>query len=184
MRYNSFNKKNKINDNADNPYRAKNNIIAKTEITDKKAPSNENAPVEETKPKVETGYIAVGVFTALQALPVPGAVVTIYTINQQGEENAIYHLITDENGRVPTVELPVIYNPENPLESSKYYFTTYNMRVQAINYYTVNIIDIRVFPGITTAYRIDMIPAIPGPTKEQPEQKIIIPSSPIDKSNE
>lgn len=150
----------------------------------KNKPTNEEKTVLENKGELKTGYIAVGVFTALQALPVPDAVVTIYLFNSDGEEEALYILVTDANGRIPDVELPVSYNPNNPLVSSEYYFTSYNIRVQAINYYTVNILDVRVFPDITTVYRINMIPVIAGTPKEKSEQTIVIPPSPIDKSNE
>lgn len=194
--------------NASKPYRALNMIVKKSEIPNNNEDINQNAPPTETQPpaeetpststppateeettpenggEFETGYISVGVFTALQALPVPDAVVTIYLFNSDGEEEALYILVTDENGRIPDVELPVSYNPNDPLVSSEYYFTPYNLRVQAINYYTVNILDVRVFPDITTVYKIDLIPVMARSTEENPEQTIVIPPSPIDESNE
>jgi hypothetical protein len=150
----------------------------------------ENPPLEETKTILEdqgtfkTGYISVGAFTALQALPVPDAVVTIYLLNSDGEEDALYILITDENGRIPDVELPVSYNPDDPYSSSEYFFTSYNLRVQAINYYTINVLDVRVFPDIKTVYRIEMIPLMAGDPQDKIEQTIVIPPGPIDESNE
>ncbi len=143
----------------------------------------EETPISQIDDDIETGYLSVGVFTALQALPVPDAVVTIYLFNKDDEEEPLYILVTDENGRIPDVELPVSYNPDDPFSSSEYYFTQYNLRVQAINYYTVNVLDVRVFPDITTVYKIDLIPVMAGTTKE-PEQTIVIPPSPIDESNE
>lgn len=180
---------------ASKPYMAKNKLVKKSQIPPQDV--NEEVPATEeegTQPRTgapeapseepQVGYISVGVYTALGALPVPNAVVTIYTIDESGEENALYHYVTDENGRIPNVALPSFYNPSNPLESPKYYFTTYNMRVQAINYYTVNVLDLRVFPGVTTVYRIDLIPVMAGPETDHPERTIIIPPSPIDKSND
>lgn len=143
----------------------------------------EETPISQIDDDIKTGYLSVGVFTALQALPVPDAVVTIYLFNKDDEEEPLYILVTDENGRIPDVELPVSYNPDDPFSSSEYYFTQYNLRVQAINYYTVNVLDVRVFPDITTVYKIDLIPVMAGTTKE-PEQTIVIPPSPIDESNE
>lgn len=131
----------------------------------------------------ETGYIAVSVFTASGALPVEGAVVTVYIIDREGEENVISHQVTDANGQVPKIELPVRYNRLDPLESSQYYYNTYNLRVQAINYYTVNIIGFRVFPNTTTNFNIDLIPVAVGPTVAVPNQTFVIPPSPIDISN-
>ena len=173
-------------ESANKPYRVRNKLLRKVEaLNQNNTPQvNKEAPANETKPETSVGYLAIGVFTALGALPVPGAVVTIYNYNARGEETALYHLITDENGRVPNVQLPVVYDPTNPLTSPDFYFTTYNMRIQAINYYTVNVLDIRIFPDITTGYRVDLIPVMSGAPVDQREQTIVIPPSPIDKSNE
>jgi len=191
MHNNSFQQLNSINnkgyvilDNASKTYRARNMIVEKAKMPNQNETINKDIPASVTPPKVSTGYLAVGVFTALGALPVKDAVVTVYINNDKGEENAIYHLVTDANGRIPSVELPVKYDPNNKLESSKYFFSTYNMRIQAINYYTVNVVDLRIFPNITTDYSVSLIPVMSGPTTDHHEQIIIIPPSPIDKSNE
>jgi len=168
------------------PYHAPNMIVQKSELTNQSKnimSTQKEPPTSQIGGAIKTGYISVGVFTALQALPVPDAVVTIYLFNSDGEEEALYILVTDENGRIPDVELPVSYDPNNPYTSSEYYFTQYNLRVQAINYYTVNVLDVRIFPDITTVYKIDLIPVMAG-TKGSPEKIIVIPPSPIDKSNE
>ena len=130
------------------------------------------------------GYISVGVFTASGALPVEDAVVTIYELDEAGEENALYHVVTDASGQVPPLELPVVYNPLNPLESYDFYFSIYNLRVQAINYYTFNMLDVRVFPNTTTNYMVDLIPVAAGIQGPAPEMTFVIPPSPIDISND
>lgn len=132
----------------------------------------------------EIGYLSVGVFTASGALPVEDAVVTVYVLDENNEENVIYHLVSDANGQVPTVELPVYYNRLDPLESSKYFFSKYNLRVQAINYYTQNIHDFRIFPNTTTNFQIVLIPAAAGIEGAAPEITTTIPPSPIDISND
>lgn len=198
-------------DNINNkrPFRARNTISRKNssavftqETTPEQAPQ-EQAPIQQPelppgdvpampaqpgetpeKAPVDVGYISVGVFTASGALPVEDAVVTVYRINSDGEENVIYNVVTDASGQVPTLELPVIYNPRNPLVSPEFYFTTYNLRVQAINYYTFNLLDIRVFPDTTTSFTIDLIPVAVGPGGEAPSRTVVIPPSPIDESNE
>jgi hypothetical protein len=76
-----------------------------------------------------------------------------------------------------------MYDRLDPFESGRYYFTTYNLRVQAINYYTVNVIDLRIFPNTTTRFQINMIPVAIGPV-EGPDTTIVIPPSPIDISND
>ena len=150
--------------------------------------SLEQAPQNETPPnslpqEQEVGYLSVSVFTASGALPVQGALVTVYILDEGGTENEIVHHVSDANGQVPLITLPVIYDRFNPFESSEYYFTTYNLRVQAINYYTVNVIDLRIFPDTTTYFQIEMIPAAIGPM-EGPDTTIVIPPSPIDISND
>ncbi|WMJ78899.1 MULTISPECIES: carboxypeptidase-like regulatory domain-containing protein [unclassified Sedimentibacter] len=143
------------------------------------------APAEPSKiteeESEEVGYISVGVFTASGALPVEDAVVTVYTLDENNEENVITHLVTDANGQVPTIELPVLYDGT---ASGGRSYTTYNLRIQAINYYTVNILDFRVFPDITTNFTIDMIPVAAGPTESRPDMTFVIPPSPADISND
>lgn len=202
-----------LNDNitkSNKTYKARNLIsysINSATVFKQETPA-EQAPVQETVPEQapeqglpsgnipaapgempvevpeEVGYISVGVFTASGALPVEDAVVTVYMLDRQGEENVISHLVTDANGQVPTIELPVIYNRFNPLESSEYYFSTYNLRVQAINYYTYTVLDVRVFPDTTTNFMIELIPVAAGPENGGPDMTFVIPPSPIDISND
>lgn len=163
-------------------YRARNkltNNIFSLEQAPQEAPA---APVPEVEQE-NVGYVSISVFTASGALPVQGALVTIYIFDESGQENEIVHQTSDANGQVPLITLPVIYDRFNPFESSKYYFGTYNLRVQAINYYTVNIMDFRVFPNETTYFEIDLIPAAVAPT-QGPEMTFVIPPSPIDISND
>jgi len=134
--------------------------------------------------ETETGTISVGVYTASRALPVQDAVVTVYHLDESGDEHVLAHYVTDRNGRIPDIILPVVYTPGDPLESAEFYFSTYNLRVQAFNYYTQNMLDIRVFPHTTTRFNIDLIPVAAGvPSGEAPERTIVIPPSPIDFSN-
>lgn len=133
--------------------------------------------------KEETGYLAVGVFTALQALPVKNAIVTVYDFLEDGTEHIHAHLITDENGRVPDIELPVYHDLSRLYGSTEYYFTTYNLRVLAENFYPVNVLNFRIYPGIKTNYRINLLPVIHGETTYTPQQTIITPDCPLDRSN-
>ena len=160
-----------------NPYIAKNKLVKKADVHSP-LPTNGELPDES-----ETGYIAVGVFTALGALPVENALVTVYDLLQDGSEHLHSQVLTDGSGRIPDIELPVVQNPLNSTTSPKYYFTNYNLRVKADNFYTVNVLGIRIFPGIKTNYKIDLIPVFVGETEIIPEQTFIIPQSPLDQSN-
>lgn len=153
------------------------------EVPEGDTPALPAEPGTTPQPEEEVGYISVGVFTASGALPVEDAVVIVYTTDVYGDEVVLAHLVTDANGQVPIIEVPVVYDRANILESSEYFFSTYNLRVMAINYYTVNILDIRVFPNTTTNYTIDMIP-VPAGTTTDPERTFVIPPSPIDISND
>lgn len=147
-------------------------------------PAPGEAPNQDELPKISTGYLSVGVYTASRALPVEDAVVTVYRLDEDRNEHVLAHYVTDRNGRIPDIALPAIYNPEDPLESPEFYFSTYNFRVQAFNYYTQNFLDIRIFPDTTTRFNVDLIPVAAGvPIGDAPEQTIVIPPSPIDFSN-
>ena len=146
------------------------------------APQETPQPIEPVEQE-SVGYLSVSTFTASGALPVPDALITIYTFDERGQEIEIGLYTTDANGQIPLITLPVEYNRLDPFESSKFYFSTYNLRAQAINYYTINIIDLRIFPETTTYFTLDMIPAPVGPT-EGPEMTIVIPPSPPDISND
>lgn len=145
-------------------------------------PAEPGAIPQETEEAV--GYISVGVFTASGALPVKDAVVTVYALSEDGEENVLYHVVTDASGQIPVLELPVEYDRFNPYESFEYFFNTYNLRVQAINYYNYNLLDIRVFPNTTTNFMVELIPTPAGPGVAKPETTFVIPPSPIDISND
>lgn len=155
-------------------------IFSLEEAPEEVAPLQPPAGLEQEQ---DVGYLSVSTFTASGALPVKDVLITIYTFNELGEENVIANYVSDANGQVPLITLPVTYNRLDPFESGSYYFSTYNLRAQAINYYTVNIIDLRIFPETTTYFQIDMIPAAAGNT-QGPEQTFVIPPSPVDISND
>lgn len=139
-------------------------------------PKKLETPLHADTETNESGYISVIVYTASGALPVPDAVITIYDIHEDGEEHVLYHLVTDRSGSAPVVTLPVMHGER------EYEFTRYNIRVQAIGYYTTNIIDVRVFPNVSTNYRINLIPTAQGGSEDN-EQTIIIPPIPLDITN-
>lgn len=170
MYYNYFNNRNG---------KSKHKIYRFTPYQSQDAPSSQPSLNQNE----ETGFLSVGVFTALQALPVKGAEVIVYDILYDGTEFIHSRLITDDEGRVPDIELPIHHSHIEPSGSKRYYFTTYNLRVTADNYYPFNVIGFRIFPGMKTNYTIDLLPIIPGETTYTPEQTVIIPPSPIDGSN-
>lgn len=161
------------------PYKAKNMMIRKMAVHTE---HSETDQVTEQPSENDVGYINVGVFTASGALPVQDAVVTVYHTYNDGEEHVVYHLVTDESGKIPLMEVPIEYQGEG--QQTEYSYSTYNMRVQAIGYYTVNILDLQVFPGVSTDYRINLIPVAQGNISQPSEQVIVIPPKPENSLNQ
>ena len=75
-------------------------------------------------PQQEVGYLSISTFTASGALPVADVLITIYTLDEAGEENVLGVYTSDANGQVPLITLPVTYNRLDPFESSQYFFST------------------------------------------------------------
>jgi len=90
------------------PYVARNKI-KKTEVPAKLPLLNETQ-INGDNSIMQTGFVNVSVNTALGALPIKDAVVTLYVTDQEGNEEALYHLVTDISGKAPIMSLPVIYN--------------------------------------------------------------------------
>lgn len=139
-------------------YRAKNMLVKKLE-----------KPAED-----KNGFLSVSVFSEDDREPVSDAKVTISLYEVRGiyEESATAHKITsqitDENGKVPIIELPVIHELGNPAENTD----EYHMRVEAPGYYTVVVMNIEIFKGTTTAFNVVLTPVITGETYTE---YIIIP---------
>lgn len=133
--------------------------------------------------QIEEGTLSVGVFTALQALPVKGAEVIVYDILENGTEHIHAYFVTDENGRIPDILLPIQHDPLRLFGSTKYHYTTYNMRVKAVNFYPVNIMYLCIFPNLKTIYNIEMLPIIPDETLYTPQEILVMPPSTIDEFN-
>lgn len=174
----------RLNNSKYKVYRAKNMLNSKLTLNQNLLNTSEIKPFEfSIQNQVEMGTLSVGVFTALQALPVKGAKVMVYDILEDGTEHIHAHNITDENGKIPDIKLPVQHDPNHLFGSSKYHFTVYNIRVTADNFYPVNIVNFRIFPNMKTIYSIEMLPIIPGETVYTPEEILEIPSSVIDETN-
>ncbi|HBD63794.1 MAG TPA: hypothetical protein DC038_05085 [Clostridiales bacterium] len=143
--------------NAGKPYKAKNKLIKKLETAEK-----------------ETGFLDVSVYSENTNAPVSGADVFVYYFNVRGiyHEAAtideIAHYVTDKNGKIPVIELPVIHVYGKPEEN----MDEYQMRVDANGYYNVIIMNMEIFPGITTNYNVVLTPFRTG---EEHIEVIIIP---------
>lgn len=142
---------------ATKPYRA-NNIIIKKSDTDKKD---------------EIGFLNVSVINNTTLLPVKDAKVALYEVNITGEysETAEAKLIgifnSDENGKIPIVELPI---NRVGLYGVEYAHNHYHMTVDAPGYYLVTVLNIQIYENLETIYQINLSPV----TSEEPLYKFII----------
>ena len=98
----------------------------------------------------EVGYLDVNVSDLILQTPVENALVRVSSLTTEGLNNEIgigkYFAVnrTDSNGDVPIVTLPVIEN-ENEI---------YVLSVNANGYHNAYVIDIPIYPNITTSYKI------------------------------
>lgn len=130
----------------------------------------------EVEPSDGIGYIELYVFKSRGKEAVPDATVTVYA--RVGEENAvpIKTFVTTTNPI--TLDLPVAHPSGTLIQGPEYYFTTYNLEIQADGYFLVNVLNIRMFPGITTNFDINLIEFVPGGPVQ--ERVIYIPPHPRD----
>ena len=136
------------------PYKVKNKLVRNLEINN------------------ETGFLDLSVFSAIDQSPIESAEVTVYLYEIRGiyqesaVENKIISYTTDSNGKIPTVELPVIH------ELGEVNLSEYHVRVDKPGYYSTAVINIEIFPNTTTAFNVVLNPVTTG---ESRTEFIIIP---------
>lgn len=141
---------------ASKPYRAKNMLVKKLEVKDK------------------TGFLSISVVSKEDYEPINNAEVTIYLYVTRGlyseaaTENILETYKTDQNGKIPTVQLPVIHELGNEEENTD----QYHVRVEKVGYYPVIVMNIEIFPDLTTEYNVVLNPVVTG---ENHTEFIIIP---------
>lgn len=108
-----------------------------------------------------TGFLSITVLNRLNNRPVPFAEVSAYHMNirgvygESGEGNLVVKHITDKNGKVPLIELPVLERNLN--ESFTLNFltnTAYFLTVRHFKYHSVNLMNIQIYPNITTIFNV------------------------------
>jgi hypothetical protein len=117
---------------------------------------------------IQPGFLDVMVFDEL-GMPMENALVTILILDRLTGEAPIQIGITDAEGKSPHFIVPTSYVISNLL-GQNFNFTTYNVRVEYLGYYSAQTNNIRIYPGITTTltYPMNPIPInIPGINLEQ-----------------
>ena len=117
--------------------------------------------MNESNALSETGYLVIRVTTALGAIPLENAAVTIRG-NESLNENVIYSLSTNSDGRTERIALPAPpkINSESPNLQDP--FATYSVDVFADGYTPLHLSNVPVFSSIISIQPAIMIPLIEG----------------------
>lgn len=138
--------------NASVPYVARNMIAKKLEIDSEK----------NNVGNIETGFLGVSVFHNVVNEPIENAEVSVFKMdvsglyNEEGEAKLITMHVTDKDGKIPLIELPVINTPEISKNGINLTSSHYFMIVNAYGYYSAYVFDIQIYKNVTTVYRINL----------------------------
>lgn len=104
----------------------------------------------------DTGKLDLTVFHEQFKSPLINALVKIYKVTVSGEYNEIgdgfliNQFLTDANGKIPVIELPIL----NELMDNNKDF--YYIAVHALNHYSAYVFNAQIYPDITTMYNISL----------------------------
>lgn len=164
MNYNNINQKSYADGYSNNKYYANkysNNIF----MNELQIPVNR-----------DEGYIEIFVFAERGQYAIPGALVTIYA-RRDNNPVPIYNVST-ENYPI-RIALPVAHPVGTLIRGPEYYFTTYDVTVEAVGFAPYRVDNVRLFEGITTKLDINMLEVIQG-QYPIPEVLVDIPPHPRD----
>ena len=100
----------------------------------------------------ETGYLEITVTDDLTGMPVPNVHIEVFELIILGEfaERALSRLIesysTDENGRIPIIELTISEWPEH----------RYFALIDAFGYHSLNLVNIPIYEDVRTVYNVNL----------------------------
>lgn len=121
----------------------------------------------------DLGYLEIFVFTERGRYAIPGAVITIYARQDNNNSVPIHNVATESYPII--VSLPIAHPLGTLIRGPEYYFTTYDLTVEAVGFAPVRVNNVRLFEGITTNLDIDMFEIIKG-QYPIPEKVIDIPT--------
>lgn len=99
-----------------------------------------------------TGFLEITTHDALTGMPIEDVVIEVLKLTIMGEfaERALSKLIiryaTDENGRIPLIELPLIEWPQE----------RYFAYLEVFGYHEVMIVNIPIYEDVKTIYNIEL----------------------------
>ena len=118
----------------------------------------------ESSNKTGVGYLIVRVATALGAIPLTAATVTIRTHLSDGESEGegrgetLQILTTDESGSTPRIGLPTPPRSDSMSPYGGLPFSTYNIDVEAQGFYPQSFSNVPVYDTITSIQPANLIP--------------------------
>lgn len=123
-----------------------------------------------------TGFIELYIFTERGQFAIAGALITVYA---RKDNNSVQVFNTSSEAFPITIGLPIA-NPSGTLiKGPQYYFTTYDMTVEAKNFAPYRINNIRLFENNTMKLDVNLVAIIQGQFPV-PETIINIPPHPRD----
>ncbi len=114
-------------------------------------------PIEgNTAPVDSVGYLRVTVAAARRALPLMGAVVSVYSDERERVQDLLAVLTTGESGLTEQITLPapLLSNSTNPDRPNPY--NVFYVRIVAADFVTRDKIPVQIFPGILSALIINL----------------------------
>ena len=110
---------------------------------------------------IDVGRLQVRVSTENEAIPIPGAVITI-TKQDGGQTQLIRTVIADDSGLTRFLELPtkdrrLSLEPNHPDP-----YATYTLDVTADGYFPKRFTDLPIYGGVTAIQNVSMIPLPEG----------------------
>ncbi len=124
-----------------------------------------------------TGYLVVRVSTALGAIPVAGAIVTVRD-DQSSEESAggAVHrvLTTNRDGKTPRIPLDAPPRQNSMTQNASPPYATYHIDVEAVGYYSQTYNNVPIYDGITSIQPALLVPIAQNPNIDRlPEDERI-----------
>ena len=112
-------------------------------------------------PETGIGYLIVRVTTALGAIPLPNASVTVRKYNPDEPDTpdaVLYSVTTDRDGNSPRMSLPAPMMQKSFEPGGLSAYAPYNISVAYDGYYNQFYSNVPVFTGITAIQQADLVP--------------------------
>lgn len=109
---------------------------------------------------MENGTIIARVYTSEATIPIIGASVTVYSVNENNQREIVGVRTTDANGLTDaiTVNTPNKTESENPNSNQTASFAICNIKVDHPRFESVLIKNVQIFSGVQTLQNVVMIP--------------------------